>query len=103
MKALAWDIKGRTGILPDAGGQVIPHEFDYTAENQVVYAQNGVKIGRGPAIHGLDGSVSYRRAWTALCVWRRHPADTAEEAGAENAQERPPSLRGRGKVQLRFI
>jgi len=51
VKALAWDIKSRTGILPDAGGQVIPHEFDYKPENQVVYEKNGVKITSWPAIH----------------------------------------------------
>ncbi len=47
MKALAWDIKGRTGILPDSGGKVIAHEFDYKPENQVVYEQNGVTIRPG--------------------------------------------------------
>ena len=36
MKALARDLKGRTGILPDAGAQVIAHEFDYKQENQMV-------------------------------------------------------------------
>jgi ribonuclease Z len=44
VKALAWDIKSRTGILPDAGGKVIPHEFDYKKQNQVVYDKNGVTI-----------------------------------------------------------
>ena len=66
MKALAWDIKGRTGILPDLGGEVIPHEFDYKPENQVVYEENGVKITSWPAIHSLDGSVSYRLEWNGL-------------------------------------
>jgi ribonuclease Z len=66
MKVLAWDIKGRTGILPDAGGQVIPHEFDYKGENQVVYEKNGVRITSWPAIHSLDGSVSYRLEWNGL-------------------------------------
>ena len=66
MKALAWDIKGRTGILPDAGGKVIPHEFDYKLENQVVYEKNGVRITSWPAIHSLDGSVSYRLEWNGL-------------------------------------
>jgi len=41
MKTLAWDIKSRTGILPDAGGKVIPHEFDYKGENQVIYEKTG--------------------------------------------------------------
>ena len=66
MKVLAWDIKGRTGILPDAGGQVIPHEFDYKGENQVIYEKNGVRITSWPAIHSLDGSVSYRLEWNGL-------------------------------------
>jgi ribonuclease Z len=66
MKALAWDVKSRTGILPDAGGRVIPHEFDYKPENQVVYDENGVKITSWPAIHSLDGSVSYRLEWNGL-------------------------------------
>lgn len=66
MKALAWDIKGRTGILPDAGGQVIVHEFDYKGLNKPVYEKNGVRITSWPAIHSLDGSVSYRLEWNGL-------------------------------------
>lgn len=66
VKALAWDIKGRTGALPDAGGRVIIHEFDYKQKNQVVYEQNGVRITSWPAIHALDGAVSYRLEWNGL-------------------------------------
>ncbi|MGI9569814.1 MAG: MBL fold metallo-hydrolase, partial [Desulfobulbia bacterium] len=66
VKTLAWDIKGRTGLLPDAGGKVIPHEFDYKAMNQLVYEKNGVRITSWPAIHSLDGSVSYRLEWNGL-------------------------------------
>jgi ribonuclease Z len=66
VKALAWDIKSRTGILPDAGGKVIAHEFDYKPENQVVYEDNGVRITSWPAIHSLDGSVSYKLEWNDL-------------------------------------
>ena len=66
MKAMAWDIKSRTGILPDAGGEVVVHEFDYKAENKVVYQKNGVTITSWPAIHSLDGSVSYRLEWNGL-------------------------------------
>ena len=65
-RALAWDIKSRTGILPDAGGRIIVHEFDYKTENQVVYEKNGVRITSWPAIHSLDGSVSYRLEWNGL-------------------------------------
>lgn len=66
LRALAWDIKGRSGILPDAGGKVITHEFDFKIENQVVYEANGVTITSWPAIHSLDGSVSYRLEWNGL-------------------------------------
>ena len=66
VKTLAWDLKGRSGVLPDAGGKVVPHEFDYDKENQVVYEKNGVKITSWPAIHSLDGSVSYRLEWNGL-------------------------------------
>ena len=66
MKAVAWDTKSRTGILPDLGGKVVIHEFDYRKENQVVYEERGVKISSWPAIHSLDGSVSYRLEWNGL-------------------------------------
>lgn len=66
MKAMAWDIKGRTGLLPDDGGRVIAHEFDFKGENQVIYEKNGVTIKSWPAIHSLDGSVSYRLEWNGL-------------------------------------
>ncbi len=65
-KAFAWDIKGRSGALPDAGGQLIAHEFDFKQENIVVYQENGVTITAWPAIHILDGPVSYRLEWNGL-------------------------------------
>ncbi len=65
-KAYAWDIEGRAGILPDDGGRLIAHEFDYKKINGVVYEQNGVKITTNPAIHALDGPVSYRLDWNGL-------------------------------------
>jgi ribonuclease Z len=65
-KSFAWDIAGRSGAWPDAGGQLIAHEFDYMQENKVVYEENGVRITSFPAIHVLDGSVSYRLDWKGL-------------------------------------
>ncbi|GAB3529735.1 MBL fold metallo-hydrolase [Photobacterium alginatilyticum] len=65
-KAYAWDIAGRSGILPDAGGQLIAHEFDFKQDGGVVYEKNGVKITSFPAVHVLDGSVSYRLDWKGL-------------------------------------
>ena len=65
-KAYAWDIATRSGALPDAGGKIEVTEFDYMQENAVVYEKNGVTIRSWPAIHSLDGSVSYSLEWNGL-------------------------------------
>jgi ribonuclease Z len=44
----------------------VVHEFDYKQENEVVYQENGVTIRSWPAIHSLDGSVSYSLEWNVL-------------------------------------
>ncbi len=65
-KAYAWDIATRSGALPDAGGKIEVHEFNYLRENEIVYQENGVTIRSWPAIHSLDGSVSYSLEWNGL-------------------------------------
>ncbi|MHC4239225.1 MAG: guanitoxin biosynthesis MBL fold metallo-hydrolase GntH [Planctomycetota bacterium] len=60
-----WDLTGRKGNMPSSGGHVEVTEFDYS-KTQVVYEQNGVKIKAWPAIHGIDGSVSYSLEWNGL-------------------------------------
>lgn len=62
----AWDLQTRTGALPDAGAKIEVHEFDFRQENEVVYEENGVTIRSWPAIHSLDGSVSYSLEWNGL-------------------------------------
>ena len=62
----AWDVSGRAGILPDEGGKLIAHEFDFKQDGGVVYEENGVKITSYPAVHVLDGAVSYRLDWNGL-------------------------------------
>ena len=62
-KAYAWDNVTRMGALPTQGGILVPHEFDYKGENQIIYEENGVTIRSFPAIHSYDGSVSYRLDW----------------------------------------
>ena len=67
MKAgYAWDLATRTGALPDKGAQIEISEFDFRQENEVVYQENGVTIRSWPAIHSLDGSVSYSLEWNGL-------------------------------------
>ncbi|MHC4067147.1 MAG: guanitoxin biosynthesis MBL fold metallo-hydrolase GntH [Planctomycetota bacterium] len=65
-KGYAWDLQTRTGALPDKGAQIVVHEFNYKQENEVVYQENGVTIRSWPAIHSLDGSVSYSVEWNGL-------------------------------------
>jgi ribonuclease Z len=48
-----WDLTGRRGNMPSAGGHVDVTEFDYS-KSHVIYEQNGVTITAWPAIHGID-------------------------------------------------
>ena len=63
--AWEWDVFARAGTLPNAGGELVAHEFDY-AKTHVVYEENGVKITSFPAIHIMDGAVSFRLDWKGL-------------------------------------
>ncbi len=63
--AWAWDVTSRAGTLPNAGGEIVPHEFDFS-KTAVIYNENGVKITSFPAIHIRDGSVSFRLDWNGL-------------------------------------
>jgi ribonuclease Z len=64
-KMYAWDIAGRLGQTDIRGFKTEVTEFDYK-KVQVVYEENGVKITSFPAIHAIDGSVSYRLDWNGL-------------------------------------
>ncbi len=63
--AWRWDVSSRAGTLPNAGGEIVAHEFDFS-KTAVVYNENGVKITSFPAIHIRDGSVSFRLDWNGL-------------------------------------
>ena len=63
--AWAWDVTSRAGTLPNAGGEIVAHEFDYS-KTAVIYEENGVSITSWPAIHIRDGSVSFRLEWNGL-------------------------------------
>jgi ribonuclease Z len=67
MKAgYAWDVATRSGALPDAGGEIKVKEFNYLQENEIVYQENGVTVRSWPAIHSLDGAVSFSLEWNGL-------------------------------------
>jgi ribonuclease Z len=63
--AWQWDVFARAGTLPNAGGEIVAHEFDYS-KTAVIFEENGVKITSFPAIHIMDGSVSFRLDWNGL-------------------------------------
>ena len=63
--AWAWDVTSRAGTLPNAGGEIVAHEFDFS-KTAVIYNNNGVEITSFPAIHVRDGSVSFRLDWNGL-------------------------------------
>lgn len=65
-RMLTWDLAARAGNTDFRGYNLVINEFDYTGENQIVYESNGVTIRSFPAIHAIDGSVSYALEWNGL-------------------------------------
>jgi ribonuclease Z len=63
---VTWDLRGRQGLTDERGYHIEINEFDYKGENQVVYQENGVTIRSWPAIHSLDGPVSFGLEWNGL-------------------------------------
>ena len=61
-----WDLAGRVGLVDFRGYSIKVNEFDYKGVNAVVYEDNGVKIRSFPAIHSLDGPVSFSLEWNGL-------------------------------------
>jgi len=65
-KMLSWDIACRVGNVDPRGYKMEVNEFDYKGENAVIYEEDGVTIRSFPAIHGIDGSVSFALDWNGL-------------------------------------
>jgi ribonuclease Z len=58
-----WDIGTRSGVVDFRGGELQVNEFPFDGVNAVIYDENGVVIRSIPAIHGLDGAVSFILEW----------------------------------------
>jgi ribonuclease Z len=58
-KANNWDYQTRAYKITPVPGDIKVHEFDYKAENAVIYEENGIIVRSIPAIHAGDGSVSF--------------------------------------------
>ncbi len=61
-----WDLAGRAGMIDFRGFKVEVNEFNYKAENAAIYEENGVTIRSFPAIHAIDGPVSFSLEWNDL-------------------------------------
>jgi len=61
-----WDLSGRVGLVDFRGYSIEVNEFDYKAVNATIYEDNGVTIRSFPAIHSLDGPVSFSLEWNGL-------------------------------------
>jgi ribonuclease Z len=61
-----WDIATRSGVI-DARGMVLEvNEFPFDGVNEIIYDENDVIIRSIPAVHGLDGAVSFILEWNGL-------------------------------------
>jgi ribonuclease Z len=65
-KMYTWEVASATGKLDDRGLQIEAKEFDFKGVNKVIYQENGGTIRSIPAIHVLDGSVSFILEWNGL-------------------------------------
>ncbi len=61
-----WDIGTRSGVIDFRGGELDVTEFPFDGVNAVIYNENGVVIRSIPAVHGLDGAVSFILEWNGL-------------------------------------
>jgi len=62
----AWDAASRMGNINLQGLTIDVTEFDYRAVNAIIFQENGVTIRSIPAIHALDGPVSFILEWNDL-------------------------------------
>jgi ribonuclease Z len=65
-KMYVWDIGTRGGVIDFRGGELQVNEFPFDGVNEVIYDENGVVIRSIPAVHGLDGAVSFILEWKGL-------------------------------------
>lgn len=67
LKTWVWDMETKRGVAHSAGYALNVHEFDYS-KTQVIYEDNGLTVKSFPALHSIDGAVSYRIEWNGLSV-----------------------------------
>jgi len=65
-KMYVWDIGTRSGVIDFRGGELDVTEFPFDGVNEIIYNENDVVIRSIPAVHGLDGAVSFILEWNGL-------------------------------------
>jgi len=65
-KMYVWDIGTRSGVIDFRGGALEVNEFPFDKVNGEIFNENGVVIRSIPAVHGLDGAVSFILEWNGL-------------------------------------
>jgi ribonuclease Z len=65
MAMFRWEYLSKRGRAPMSSYALKVHEFDYS-KVQVVYERNAVTIKSWPAVHTMDGAVSYSLQWNGL-------------------------------------
>jgi len=65
-KMYVWDVGTRAGFVDFRGGELQINEFPFDGVNEVIFEENGVVIRSLPAIHAIDGAVSFILEWNGL-------------------------------------
>jgi len=65
-KMYVWDIGTRSGVIDFRGGALEVNEFPFDGVNEVIYDENDVVVRSIPAVHGLDGAVSFILEWNGM-------------------------------------
>jgi len=65
-KMYVWDIGTRSGVIDFRGGQLEINEFPFNEVNNKIFDENGVVVRSIPAVHGLDGAVSFILEWNGM-------------------------------------
>lgn len=64
-----WNLVSFKTALPESKGfDINVYEFDYQKNPGIVYDKNGVLIKSFPAVHTINGAVSYRLEWNGMSV-----------------------------------
>ncbi len=66
LQANNWDYQTRAFKITPVPGNINVHEFDYKAENAVIYDANDIVVRSWPAIHAGDGPVSFSIEYAGL-------------------------------------